>query len=690
MDTPIESISFTEREKKYYSIEFDNLTIGQSLPIPERQASSVQLSQFLKQLKISEENSKKIWDLVSEGRTYLKLSNFMAAMRLCSAFKQGKPIIPLNFRSEQQVLARKSRNAAGRGNKTEEDKKVELDKPNVIEKAEPKFTVPETFQEKKEIPSISLQVSQEMNISRVKGFEDVKIDSDDEEPLKTIPENLFIIPPATTKLERDDTKIEEKLSFTPNLEVTQKFDEDDKAGDDYNIDQIEKPEVNVYQENFIMDYQNFKEPVPVEAPKKIDKLRPQEKVVNAKNEGKSFSPTRLDQKPEESKHSLKLYPRVPSLPKIYKGPLTQIPEEVTPPRSSSSRDTCISVDNPVLITSGWLGSTSYYIYSITTRISGKVFNVKRRFSDLDWMHNQLLSKYKGFIVPSRPEKKMLGKNEEKFVEERRLQMEKYLSIIAKHPILGSSFAFKTFTQTPNEKFEREKLNAEGVEEYSEYRSIEDAMDKVYALVQNKIQLIFSQKVIPFSDEVSSIEENIVKLEAPIQTFSGSFAHWVQVLTESNKNFTGMSISKDFIEKMQNLRSLSRENSEQLKHFSLEVKEEQLRLEGLKEALNTYKTTVEECSKLQNLISRKLGKLKSSSNEDTKARYLSEIQSTQDTIDKYTKDFSEIEKNLIKENSTFESSKSEHLEQTLSDLVFSQNSHWAKEKKFWASCLSSID
>lgn len=302
------------------------------------------------------------------------------------------------------------------------------------------------------------------------------------------------------------------------------------------------------------------------------------------------------------------------------------------------------------------------------------------------MHNQLLTKYKGFIIPSRPEKKVLGNNEEKFVEERRVSMEKYLNIIAKHPILCNSFAFKTFTQTPNEKFDREKLNAEGVEEYSEYKNIEDAMDQVCALFQNKLQLILSQKILPFSDEISLIEEKIVKLEAPVQTFTGSLYHWVKSKIDSEKILASFSISKDFSDKMQVFKSVTRENSANLKRLALEAKEEQLRLEGLKEALNAYKVTVEDCSKMQNLISRKLTKHKSSSNEDTKARYLSEIQSTQDVIDKYNKDLEEIEKNLVKESKSFETSKSEHLELIVKEILETQKSHYEKEAGFWNECL----
>lgn len=800
MENPIESIIFSEREQKYYSIEFDSLTISQSVPIQERILTLPQISKFLKQLKINEENIKKIWELVSESRNHLKFSQFMAAMRLCSVLKQGKVITSDTFRSEQQVLARKRPNPPQKPEKIEEEKKNEDKAKQIPLIVEEKVKENNFFmQDKKDFTGISLQVSQEIGINKNQKFEDVNLDSDDEKKAKGNG-NRFGPLGQVCEINEKDKEIDLDKQGNKESEEKSDFDESQKSdlrkgqsGGDFrgsgekicDVDgkmangisedletrcrkgvevgvecgdkvegkgrddsgfgkrdevflnpQIDPsisiphakspsppplpvPEISIppstpqsappilshipnpfqvpstssiealdhseVQSELSLSTKPNPNPSPFPlAQKPSEDPHPQEKYLNF--QAKHSSPTRLEAKVEELKNSPKLVPRVPSLPKIYKGQLKKIPEEVTPPKSSSSREATISVDSPVLITSGWWGSSSYYIYTITTRVSGKIFTVKRRFSDLDWMHNQLLTKYKGFIIPSRPEKKVLGNNEEKFVEERRVSMEKYLNIIAKHPILCNSFAFKTFTQTPNEKFDREKLNAEGVEEYSEYKNIEDAMDQVCALFQNKLQLILSQKILPFSDEISLIEEKIVKLEAPVQTFTGSLYHWVKSKIDSEKILASFSISKDFSDKMQVFKSVTRENSANLKRLALEAKEEQLRLEGLKEALNAYKVTVEDCSKMQNLISRKLTKHKSSSNEDTKARYLSEIQSTQDVIDKYNKDLEEIEKNLVKESKSFETSKSEHLELIVKEILETQKSHYEKEAGFWNECL----
>lgn len=728
METPIESLNFSEREKKYYTIEFEQITTEQKRPLIERELSGQAAAQFLRQLKIKENDLSTIWNLVSEHKAYLKLPNFMAAMRLCSALKQGKPLTSQNYLTEQNVLARRSRNVPNRNSLPNEDDKKPVEDKKAVENQgitvvdrekvkedekieENKVLGNEICLRPKDIMPIPLQVSQEVSFTKFGKFEDMDLDDDQKGKNKEQPQNEVKIiekpkDPETEKVVEAKIEIpieipQKKLEKDKNEDLQEKLIEKIKLELGENFEKPSFPVPIISKEDMLSDIPSFTENPDTSSPKPQIKdpsdQKPIRKLVQEDLSSESFklpesnnlSPSSLEAKSsvEELKSQPKLFPRVPSLPKIYKSLLSKIPEEITPPKSSSSRDPQITVENPVLITSGWLGSSSYYIYTIVTRVSGKIFTVKRRFSDLDWMHYQLVSKYKGFIIPSRPDKKLIKNTDEKFVEERRLQMEKYLNIIAKHPILGSSIAFKIFTQTANEKFDKEKAKAEAVEEYQEYRSLEDAVDKVFALVQNKFQIIFSQKIVPFSKEMSEIEEKLIKLEAPIQTLSGSFSHWSQISIESNKIVSSMKLSNEFSNFLNNFKALVRSNSQDLTRLSLEVKEEQLRLEGLKEALNTYKTTVEECCKLQTLISRKLGKHKSSSDEDTAARYLSEIQSTQDTIDKYNKTLTEIEENVIKENLTFDSAKSEHLELTIRDLVYSQKSSYAKETEFWKSCLN---
>ena len=73
-----------------------------------------------------------------------------------------------------------------------------------------------------------------------------------------------------------------------------------------------------------------------------------------------------------------------------------------------------------------------YIIHVTSGITQ--WNIKRRYSDFYYI-NQLLKKYlSDDILPQLPPKRFFGSsNDIKFVEERRLQLEKYLKTIVSYP-----------------------------------------------------------------------------------------------------------------------------------------------------------------------------------------------------------------------------------------------------------------
>ena len=101
---PIQSLTFSETEKKYYISEFDHCTKGDRRPINERvryrqQMTGVVAAQIFRKTKLPEQALKDIWDLSSEGLPYLMLPNFLAAMRMCSILKQRKE---LNWANIQQ------------------------------------------------------------------------------------------------------------------------------------------------------------------------------------------------------------------------------------------------------------------------------------------------------------------------------------------------------------------------------------------------------------------------------------------------------------------------------------------------------------------------------------------------------------------------------------------------------------
>ena len=775
METQIEFLQFSDRERKYYTLEFEQITFEQTKPVVERELAAQAAGLFFKQLKISEGDLAKIWDLVSERRTYLKLPNFLAAMRLCSAIKQGKPIIKLNYTTEQNVLARRSKGipkknptAPGEEIKEQGRKNSETDIRNVRtlqelkdydsvanngnEIAKDKFKDVRIDGEKNEYPAIPLQISQEIMTPKIKDKKDDLIkennllsvtekereeeEDEEREREKNFEQNKDEILnrvevfPVLDEVERTDTTIlpqtllnnEENRVEKSNNKIIERVAEltNKRIGKDEerkiitNFHEINSVKHDKYEFPAIPDSieislnpQEEKLPIPKILPVlskqeiiRDHQLFPENSLIPV--EKKKFREdlsleiqTKFDDKsspkpfPEEQKVPIKHFPRIPAQPKVYTPPLGQIEEEAGV-INSPSHESAITVESPTLISSGWLGSTSYYLYTITTRAFGKIFTVKRRFSDMDWMHNQLLAKYKGFIIPARPEKKIIKNTDEKFIEERRLQMEKYLNIIAKHPILGISQAFMIFTQAANEKLEREKIKAEACEEYQGYSSIEDAVDKVFALLQNKFQIIFSQKIIPFNKKMSEIEEKLLKLEAPVQALSGSFTHCIHNHIEGLRMFTSLNLGEDFLTTATEYKLLYRGNSQELIRLSLEVKEEHLRLQGLKEALQSYKRTVEDCSNLETYLSRKLGKHMSSTDEDTAARYLSEIQTTQETLDRYSKSLGEIEKNISKESLDFDNEKSKHIDATIKELIVTQKEYYAKEENFWNEYLQKFN
>ncbi len=97
----------------------------------------------------------------------------------------------------------------------------------------------------------------------------------------------------------------------------------------------------------------------------------------------------------------------------------------------------------------------------------------RRFRDFFALKNGLNQRWPGIFIPALPEKKLVGKNDDKFVEERRNLLERFMKEIAKYDYLTQSREFKIFArdkgdldkvlnslvkQTPMQILEKFRLN----------------------------------------------------------------------------------------------------------------------------------------------------------------------------------------------------------------------------------------
>lgn len=340
------------------------------------------------------------------------------------------------------------------------------------------------------------------------------------------------------------------------------------------------------------------------------------------------------------------------------------------------------------VTTGWFGASSYVSYDVVSSQGDLVSSVERRFSDFDWLHTQLTEKYKGLIIPPRPEKKVFGSTTEKFVEERRSQIENYLEILASHPIISHSQLLKCFLTTPAEIFDREKEKLESNKAWLEFSGIEDTVDLVWASLKSRLNQFYTTNMQTFSAAISEAEQQLNKISGPTQTFSVAFSSWV-----NSHNETAIAQLKlkfldttDHILMMDNYEDLVMAEMKPWKDFNMRIRDEMLRVEGLRNAVDSYKEKRDEHSKYEFLENIKITKQSACVDEDSRARYVSDSIKTQKEIENILSQLKEIELNIVNETSQFYERRTESLARTLTEATkFAVNSA-RKETQFWrANC-----
>lgn len=100
------------------------------------------------------------------------------------------------------------------------------------------------------------------------------------------------------------------------------------------------------------------------------------------------------------------------------------------------------------------GGNKYFTYLITSTTNildygGSEFVVRRRFKDVVTLSDRLSEVYRGYFIPSRPDKSVVESQvmqKQEFVEQRRVALEKYLRRLAGHPVIRKSDELRVFLQ----------------------------------------------------------------------------------------------------------------------------------------------------------------------------------------------------------------------------------------------------
>lgn len=136
-------------------------------------------------------------------------------------------------------------------------------------------------------------------------------------------------------------------------------------------------------------------------------------------------------------------------------------KEVVDPRSLK-----FTVSNPVKV-------SGHIKYTVTGEDQDGQFEETRRYKEFFALRVVLVSRWPGIYIPAIPEKQLVGNKDVKFIEERRMLLERFMKELSRFDYLINSKEFRTFArergdiekllssllrQTPMQILEKYRLN----------------------------------------------------------------------------------------------------------------------------------------------------------------------------------------------------------------------------------------
>ncbi|CUS24810.1 LAQU0S20e00386g1_1 [Lachancea quebecensis] len=128
---------------------------------------------------------------------------------------------------------------------------------------------------------------------------------------------------------------------------------------------------------------------------------------------------------------------------------TQDESEDKPLDQELANNYAIEVLDPLKVGDLTSAHVEYTIFTKDKNQSQSEFKVQRRYRDFRWLYRQLQNNHWGKIIPPPPEKQTMGRFENDFIENRRLQMERMLTKIVQDEDLRDDADFKMFLQSNN-------------------------------------------------------------------------------------------------------------------------------------------------------------------------------------------------------------------------------------------------
>jgi sorting nexin-1/2 len=348
--------------------------------------------------------------------------------------------------------------------------------------------------------------------------------------------------------------------------------------------------------------------------------------------------------------------------------------------------------------------------------------VLRRYSDFLWLYERLHHERAGAIVPPVPDKQPVGRFSPAFVEDRRVQLERFLRRVATHPELADSTCLDTFLRADDVIFQAAKHAKTGTVLASHSQSMmmvmapnavspnkKDGLKRWFAeaktsmtgdLVRSPDDDLFEeiQRYIHGLDNqmrnVSHQASGLVRKGKEIANGMFEFGLAFNLLGQSEADALGDALSK-MGQTADRLSVLSAEHAEKemaqfeepLQDYIKTIHAVKLALQRRHEKRLTYSTCCSEVDSKQTSLS----KLRAQIGQESKA-YTTEMsmRRAQEAAEAAREDFAATSQRVLREVDRFKREKAEDMRRTVLDYIALQVDYNKRMEEVWANLIPQLE
>lgn len=350
------------------------------------------------------------------------------------------------------------------------------------------------------------------------------------------------------------------------------------------------------------------------------------------------------------------------------------------------------------------GSFINYKVTTSTNLAGfdfGEFSVVRRFNDFVWLAEQLAITCPGAIIPALPDKQIIGKFTQDFVESRRRSLERFITRVASHPQLVYSPRFVTFLQADDSALSAVKNEAKNEKK----KNATNPIQWLESLTHNKTELEKTSADEKFEDitgyltalevqmeKVSKSASNMVKRDRQHATAMFEYGQALTWLGESESDSLGTGLCQVGSAVDQLSQAGTKHADDELVQLDEPMAEYVRLLHSLKEAIKRradkkaqYINAIADLEAKQTAYSKVLGSAK----EEVERAKQAAVEKASTACDTAKEVYERVTSELLDDFERFKAQKANDIRDILLNFVNLQTEHIRSSEEAWRNLIPTL-